>query len=218
MIVHDCLQGSDEWIKLRLGIPTASEFDKIVTPGKLIASASARKYMCVKLAELLTGKPIEQYVSPWMDRGTHLEAEAVRYYEMDRGVDTIPVGLVTTDDGMIGASPDRLVGGDGILEQKCPALETHVSYMLDPLSLGSEYRIQVQGQLWVCERQWADVQSYYPGVRSVIVRVERDERVIAALETHVRAFVTAMQSARIALSETPTGGDHGTQSDDSQDE
>jgi YqaJ-like viral recombinase domain len=231
MIAHDCVQGSDEWLQLRLGIPTASEFDRIVTPAKLAPAAAATKYLHVKLAEWMYGAPLEAFVSPWMERGQALEAEAVRYYEMERDCQTQAVGLVTTDDGMIGASPDRLVGqarcqrcevhpglmaddsdlpcgnpechggiiGNGILEQKCPALETHVGYMLDPASLVAEYRLQVQGQLWVCEREWCDMQSYYPGFSSVITRVQRDEKVIAALALHVPAFVATMLECRAKL-------------------
>lgn len=203
MKIHNCQQGSDEWIKLRLGIPTASEFDRIVTPAKLGYAAGAHKYLCEKLAEWLLGEPLEAFVSPWMDRGTQLEPEAVRYYEMDRGVDTTPVGLVTTDDGMIGASPDRLVGSDGLLEQKCPALETHVGYMLYPNTLSGEYRIQLQGQLWVCNREWVDIQSYHPGVRSVIVRVERCPAVILSLEEHVTEFVRRLLAARLVIGGKP---------------
>lgn len=197
---RDLIQGSEAWLEARLGIPTASEFDRIVTPAKLQLASASTKYMCLKLAEWMYGAPLEAFVSPWMERGAALEAEAVRYYEMERDVETSTVGLVTTDDGMIGASPDRLVGDDGLLEQKCPALETHVGYMLDPASLVAEYRMQVQGQLWACaDREWCDVQSYYPGFPSVIERVKREERVQSALELHVPAFVETMLRAREAL-------------------
>jgi hypothetical protein len=203
VIVHDVTQGSEEWLQLRLGIPTASEFDRIVTPAKLQLASAAQKYMCVKLAEWAYGAPLEQFVSPWMERGQALEAEAVRYYEMERDCQTQAVGLITTDDGMIGASPDRLVVDEDdntwLLEQKCPALETHVGYLLDPASLMAEYRLQVQGQLWVCEREWCDMQSYYPGFPSVITRVRRDEKVIAALALHVPAFVATMLECRAKL-------------------
>jgi hypothetical protein len=186
---------------LRLGIPTASEFDRIITPAKLQLAAGAHKYMCVKLAEWMYGAPLEAFVSPWMERGKDLEAEAVRYYEMDRDAETRVVGFVTTDNGMIGASPDRLVGDDGLLEQKCPSLETHVGYMLDPQSLADEYRLQVQGQLWVCDRAWCDVQSYYPGFPSVIVRAPADERVHKALAQHLPAFVDTMLACRVKLTQ-----------------
>ena len=57
---------------MRLGIPTASEFDRIVTPVKLTYAAAAHKYMCVKLAEWISGEPLEAFISPWMDRGRSL--------------------------------------------------------------------------------------------------------------------------------------------------
>ena len=209
---YDLMQGSDAWLDARLGIPTASEFDRIVTPKKLDLSSAAQKYMHVKLAEWMYGAPLVGPDSPdggydvgahgWGRRGKDLEAEAVRYYEMERDVETSAVGLVLTDDGTIGASPDRLVGGDGLLEQKCPAFETHVGYMLDPSSLVAEYRLQVQGQLWVCEREWCDMQSYYPGFPSVIARVQRDEKVIAALVQHVTSFVETMLKCRERLTQT----------------
>lgn len=200
MIRHDCPQGSDEWLALRLGIPTASEFDRIITPAKLQPAAAATKYMNLKLAEWMYGQPLEAFVSPWMERGLALEAEAVRYYEMERDVETEAVGLITTDDGMIGASPDRLiVGGRRGCELKCPALETHVGYMLDPASLVAEYRLQVQGQIWVCELEGSDLMSYYPGFPAVIVSMAPEDRVQAALAQHVPAFVQTMLACREKL-------------------
>jgi hypothetical protein len=201
MNVYDCPQGGDEWLALRLGIPTSSCFDKILTPKTLELSKSSRPYMCQLLAEWMYGAPLEAFVSPWMERGKDLEAEAVRYYELARECDTEAVGFVTTDDGMIGASPDRLAGADGVVELKCPELKTHVGYMLEPESLLVEYRMQVQGQLWVCERQWADMQSYYPGFPAVLLRAQRDEKVIAALEKHVSSFAQVMLAARAKLTE-----------------
>jgi hypothetical protein len=203
----DLVQGSDDWLQARLGIPTASEFDRILTPAKLQLATAATKYMCVKLAEWMYGAPLEAFVSPWMERGKDLEAEAIRYYEMERDVETQPIGLVLTDDGNAGASPDRLVGDEreerlGLLEMKCPALETHVGYMLNPQSLLDEYRLQVQGQLWVCAgRGWCDLMSYYPGFPAVLVRALPDERVQAALSQHIPAFVQTMLAAREKLTQ-----------------
>lgn len=205
MIYHDCAQGSEEWEQLRLGIPTASCFDKIITPAKLELSKSARGYLCTLLAEWAYGAPVEAYASPWMERGQALEAEAVEYYEMDRDVTATRVGFVSTDDGMAGASPDRLVGDDGLLEQKCPSPAVHFGYMLEPQSLLNEYRLQHQGQLWITGRAWCDVQSYCPPFPSVIVRAVRDQRVIDAIARHVPAFIATMLKARAAL--TATYGD-----------
>ena len=201
---YDLQQGSDAWLEARLGIPTASEFDRIITPAKLGYAAGAAGYMAEKLAEWMAGQPLDIFedappIKGWRERGQLLEPEAVRYYEMERDVETSKVGLVLTDDGMTGASPDRLVGDTGILEQKCPALKTHVGYMLEPASLVAEYRLQVQGQLWVCQREWCDMQSYYPGFPSVIIRVQREEKVQAALAQHIPAFVATMLECRAKL-------------------
>src|ERR1700734_694466 len=172
MIVHNCTQGSEQWLALRLGVVTASEFDKIITPKELQLSKASKKYMVVKLAEWILGAPLEAYdvgAHGWGKRGKDLELEAVRYYEMERDVEISAVGFITTDDGMIGCSPDRLIGDDGLLELKCPSLEVHVSYMLDPGSLAAEYRLQTQGQMWVSGRHCGDIMSYYPGFPAVVV-------------------------------------------------
>lgn len=197
----DLAQGSDDWLAARLGIPTASCFDKIVTPKTLELSKASKPYLCRLLAEWMYGAPLEAFTSGWMDRGKDLEPEAIRYYEMERECETLAIGLVLTEDGMAGASPDRLVGDGGALELKCPALETHVGYMLEPQSLVDEYRLQVQGQLWVIGRAWADVMSYSPGFPAVIVRVLPDERAQKALTVHVPAFVEIMLRCREKLTQ-----------------
>ena len=200
MIIHQVEQGSEEWHQLRLGIPTASCFDKILTAEKLALSKSSAPYMHTLLAEWIFGAPLESFEGGWMKRGKDLEAEAVSAYEFQREVDSSTVGFVTTDDGMIGASPDRLVGSDGLLEMKCPALQTHVGYMLNPQSLKDEYRIQTQGQLWVCgDREWSDIVSFYPGFPLVVVRSNVDTKASLALSTHIPAFVETMLKCREAL-------------------
>jgi YqaJ-like viral recombinase domain len=200
---YDIKQGEDLWLQARLGIPTASEFDRIIMPAKLELSKSSKPYTHRLLAEWMYGAPLEAFVSPWMERGKELEPEAVRYYEMERGVDTQAVGIVLTDDGMIGASPDRLVGDEGLLELKCPALETHVGYMLDPPSLVADYRLQTQGQLWVCgDREWVDLMSYHPGFPTVIIRQKAEMKVFAALSTHLPAFIDTMLKCRELLTQT----------------
>jgi hypothetical protein len=201
----DLVQGSDDWLAARLGIPTASEFDKIITAKKLALSESCRPYLCKLIAEWLYGAPLDGYdvgAHGWGLRGKELEPEAVRYYEMEKGIDTQAIGFVTTDDGTAGASPDRLVGQVGLYEGKAPGLVAHVGYMLEPQTLLDEYRIQHQGQLWIChDRDWVDMQSYHPGFPSVIVRSYRDEKVQAALSMHIPAFVATMLSARIKLTQ-----------------
>src|SRR5690606_19252020 len=133
--VLDVMQGTQEWEMARLGIPTASQADRILTPSRLQPAAAAREYLHQLLAEWLIGYPIEWSASSqYMQRGTDLEAEARAAYELEMGVDVQQVGLCVTDDSMIGGSPDGLVGDVGGVEIKCPAIHMHIGYLLDPRS------------------------------------------------------------------------------------
>lgn len=192
MIIHDCQQGSAEWAMLRLGKPTASAFGKIVTPtGKL--SAQAAEYAYLLVAEELLQRPLESLEGlPWIEHGREYEAEAAAAYEFEHGVRTEKVGFITSDAGDIGASPDRTVGDKGLLEIKCPAPQTMVRYMLGD-GIDQKYKPQIQGQLWIAERDWCDWFAYHREMPPVRVRTERDDDYIAKLEEAVGEFV-AMKS------------------------
>lgn len=228
---HDVKQNSTEWEMLRAGIPTASAFDKIVTPtGKL--SKSARDYRAWLLAERVMRAPIATPKSHFMDRGTEFEAEAVDFYSLVSGKDTTRIGFVTTDDGLIGASPDRWSGADGQVEIKVPAPHTHMAYFMaqcaiDRVSavldkcpedeaalkklqdeyeeaakntLAREYRVQTMGQLWVTERDWADLLSYSPeGLPPVLVHLKRDTAFIETLARSVTEFSRSLEEAAAEL-------------------
>lgn len=197
MRVHEVEQRSDEWFALRLGIPTASSFDKMITPtGK--ASTQADTYMHTLLAEWLTGRPGGMEPTPWMSRGVEIEPEARFYYEMAADVDVRTVGLITRDDGLVGCSPDGLVGEDGLLEIKVPAPGTHVEYLLAG-EMPGKYRAQVQGQLYLAERVWADFLSYSPQMKPLLLRVERDEAYIATLAGLLDRFIARMCEKREKL-------------------
>jgi hypothetical protein len=187
MKLYDCIQGTPEWTHLRAGIPTASQFDRIVTPkGKI--STQAEKYMYELLAERMMGHPVTEYMSRWMDRGSQTEAEAVAFYSFTRDQETVKVGFITNDEGTIGASPDRLVGEKGLLEIKVPKEAVHVSYMMQSGGAYDEYKVQTQGQLWIAERDWNDLLSYHPELPEAIIRIERDEPFIQILSTAVETF------------------------------
>ena len=194
MIVHQVLQGTDAWLSLRLGIPTTSRFDDIITTGGKKGvpgdSSSAPKYMHHLLAERITGQPIEGFKSQYMERGSMLEERAVAAYELEHDCETEKVGFVTQDDGRIGCSPDRFIVGQdrGLLECKAPAPHTHVAYLLSATGAETEYKIQLQGQLWICEKDFVDICSFHPDMPLALFRVNRDDEFIRVMAEKVREF------------------------------
>lgn len=193
MKIIDVEQGSHEWLMARLGKPTASRFDQILTPGTRKYSKSAKALRNRLLAEEILGYPMEDVSNEWTHRGTGMESEAVSFYELQRDVEVRRVGLVLRDDGLVGASPDGLVGADGGLEIKCFSAPRHIECLLgdDPASM-----TQVQGCIWICEREWWDVLAYNPAFPPVLVRVNRDDKYIADLSAAVGKFLVDMDNAR----------------------
>lgn len=188
MRVFNCDQGSPEWLRLRLGIPTGSGADQIMTPKTFKRSSSAGKYRARLLTEWFVGHPIEWGNSEFMERGTRLEPEAIRYYEMQFDAQVDRVGFVLADDGTFGGSPDGLIGEDSILEVKCPALHTHIGYITAPMTLRDEYHSQVQSYLALTGRSAANLFSYNPQLPEVVVPIERDENYIGAFKEHLSWF------------------------------
>jgi hypothetical protein len=167
----DVKQGTEEWHQARLGIPTASQFHRIITP-KGAPSSQAIGYVHELIAEKLLGRPVDIGATPAMERGTFLEPEAVAYYEMLAGVDTQPGGFCLSDDRRVGCSPDRLIGDDAGIEIKCPSPATHVGYLLGHEA--DKYRCQVQGCMFVTGRDRWIWLSYCPGLPPAIVEHRRD--------------------------------------------
>lgn len=185
-------QGSDAWLQSRLGRPTASNFGKLITPtGK--ASTSAEAYINELIAQRITGEIPEFFKSEAMQRGNDLEASAKALYEFAMDVEVVEVGLCLHDEFECGASPDGLVGDDGGLEIKCPLPHTHVSYLRDG-NMPSKYIPQVQGCLWITEREWWDFMSYNPCMEDLIVRVYRDEAYIKKLADAVTRAVETIET------------------------
>lgn len=195
MKIIDCIQGSPEWQRLRAGIPTASRFDDILTPGGK-PSASAERYLNTLAAEIMLGRPLDSPTTALMDRGTDLEGRARTYYAMHNLVDVRTVGFITNDAGTAGASPDGLVDSYGLAEFKCPDAHTHVGYLMSEDGVGGKYKPQVQGQLWICERDWCDTVSYYPGMPISIRRHVRDDEYIEKLAKEVDKFLERLAVLR----------------------
>lgn len=204
MKVYDCVQGTTEWLTLRSGIPTSSDFDKIITPKTGRPSGQAETYMFRLIAERLMGHPCIEFMSQWMARGSEMEAEAVNFYEFQRDAETARIGFITNDAGTIGASPDRFVDDDGLLEIKVPKESTHVGYLLKH-HVDAEYFPQVQGQLWVSGRRYVDILSYHPELPPALIRVERDEAFIRMLEAAVTTFSQVLEAQYHLLLERGVG-------------
>jgi len=191
--IIDCEQNTPEWHVARLGIPTASNFGRILTPtGK--PSTQAEGYRLKLLAEWLMGQPTEERVTEWMASGAELEAEARAWYEMETGQEIIQAGFCLDDSGTFGCSPDGLIAGGGI-EIKCPAPNTHVGYLLGR-KLPTEYIPQVQGSMLVTGAQWWTFVSYHPDLPPLRVLVERDQKYIDLLRAALTKFLSALERGK----------------------
>lgn len=187
MKIIQCDQGTPEWYAARKGIPSASEFDKIVTT-KGEPSKQAKKYMYRLAGELVSGSIEETYQNGAMERGKIMEAEARRLYEMATGHTVNQVGFcVSEGDHVFGCSPDGLVGEDGGLEIKCPSMAVHVEYLINN-TVPTEYFQQVQGNLFVTGRKWWSFVSYYPALPPLIITVDPDLSFIGSLNLEMRKF------------------------------
>ena len=185
-----CVQGSDEWKRLRRGKPTSSNFDRIITPGgKPSKAETTRAYARLLLAEELLGysiEPIDHLAD--VERGKIMEAQAADRFAADYGLDVLECGFFTNDAGTVGCSPDRLIDGQHhFLEIKVPAPHTHIRYM--DQGFGSDYWHQCQGTMWVGEFERGYRYSYHETLRPVREVVERDEPYIAKLAAAMAEFL-----------------------------
>ena len=189
MKIVNCIQGSPEWFKARLGIPTSSNFDKLLqVSGK--PSKQRTKYLYRLAGETITGIAEESYQSDAMLRGKEVEAEARELYQLINGVEVQEVGFCLANG--YGASPDGLVGEDGLVEIKSPLIYSHVSYLIKG-GLVEDYFQQLQGQLLVTGRKWVDIMSYYPALKPLVIRVARDESFLKALRVEIEVFCAELK-------------------------
>jgi YqaJ-like viral recombinase domain len=185
-IFHDVAQYSEEYDRLKLGIPTSSHFHKVITPqGK--PSKQWREYACLLIAERILQRKIELYNSPAMERGLIVEADAADWYEFDQDVTVQRVGFISDDNHTVGCSPDRLVGSDGLLEIKAPLPHTQVEYWISG-TVNERFWPQLQGQLYVSQRSWVDIVCWHDVLPKVVMRVEPDEMFIKTLDRELQIF------------------------------
>ena len=202
LILLNCEQGTDEWRNARLGIPTASQFSRIVTStGK--PSGQSQGYLAELLAEHATHVAQDSYKSADMERGNELEAQARARYELTTGNDVVEIGGMYLDEHRtVMASPDGLIPAlKRGLEIKCPLMKTHIQYCWAGI-LPTAYVLQVQGNMWVSGYETWDFVSFCPEYTPqpiLIVTVQRDEKLIKVMDQSIRAFSKTLEAHKAAL-------------------
>lgn len=187
------IQRTDEWFAARLGKATASRIADIVARTKSGYSASRANYSAQLVAERLTGTVAESFSSAAMAWGTEKEPEARAAYEWETDATVTEVSFIDHPRiAMTGASPDGLVGDDGLVEIKCPNVATHIETLLGG-TVPAKYVTQMQWQMACTGRRWCDFVSYDPRLpdemRLFVQRVERDDARISELEKEVETFL-----------------------------
>lgn len=192
-------QGTEEWLALRKGRPTASRFDDIITASGA-ASKSAGPYILELIAECFCPDFSSWAGNIYTDRGAELEPVAREAFAKQTGITLEQVGFIVSDDGVCGCSPDSLVVGqdgyDAGLEIKCPAPKAHVGYVLDGV-LPSCYKQQVHGSMAITGLSTWHFWSYFPGMKPLHVIVKRDEYT-DLLASELSRFVARYKEAMAA--------------------
>jgi hypothetical protein len=176
MKVYMCDQGTPEWLDLRSGVATASEFNNILTPKRCELSAGWKAYAAMLISEIFTGGP-----DPWrfegqtadMRRGVEFEPEAREVFAFTLGEEIKQVGFCLHDNGRWGASPDGLMVTRG-WELKCPAPKTQIRWVYDNV-LPDDHKNQCHGGMIVTGYDEWVFGAYCAGCPSLIVEVKRDD-------------------------------------------
>ena len=196
MIFHNISQNTDEWLELRRGKFTASIFNDLFMKE---TTATYQNALYKVAYERMTNDVPESYTNYDMQRGHDLQPEAQAMYELETFNKVHNGGFFTHSD-FVGASPDGLIGEDGLIEIKCPKYNTMIGYLLNK-KVPIEYMRQIQGQLLVTERKWCDFVAYHPKLRPLIIRVERDEEMISEIKEKLNEAIVKAKSIIIKLTE-----------------
>ena len=189
-------QGTEEWFTIRIGKVTASRVADVIAKTKTGYSATRDNYMAQLVCERLTGQKGESFTNAAMQHGTETEPLARAAYEALKDVLVDEVGFVPHPSIiMAGASPDGLVGDDGLLEIKCPNTATHIETLMSKTVPG-KYNTQMQFQMACTGRQWCDFVSFdnrLPEQFQLFVkRVPRDDEFIKQMEDEVVKFLNEL--------------------------
>lgn len=191
-------QRTDGWIEQRLGKVTASRIADVRARTAKGWAAARKNYMADLIVERLSGVHIPSGTGAARRWGTEIEPEAKVAYEFYRDASIVDVGFVLHPNiGDAGASPDGLIGDDGLVEFKCPTLLTHLE-TLEAKVIDPDYIQQMQWQMACTGRKWCDFASYDPrfpeAMRLYVKRVERDDATIDAIEADVVNFLAELRT------------------------
>ena len=202
-------QGSTEWFAARLGKVTASRVADVIAKTKTGYSTSRENYMAQLVCERMTGTQSESYSNAAMQWGTDQEPLARAAYEAAKDVLVDEVGFIVHPTIIAaGASPDGLVGDDGLIEIKCPNTATHIDTLLSN-KVPSKYNTQMQWQMACTGRKWCDFVSFDPrmpeGLQLFIQRVDFDEQYVKMLEAEITEFLGELETKIERLNERNHG-------------
>ena len=195
-------QRSDEWFKIRCGKVTASRVSDVIAKTKSGWGASRANYMAQLIAERLTGEVADSYTNSAMQWGTDHEDEARTAYEFYENEGVQEIGFVKHQKLESGASPDGLVGDDGLIEIKCPNTGTHIQTLLDQ-KIPRKYETQMLWQMECTGRKWCDFVSYDPrmpeNLKLFVKRFECDDERLDEIRTMVADFIGEFEDKLTAL-------------------
>ena len=189
-------QRTPEWFQKRLGKVTASRIADLMAKAKTGPGASRANYLAQLVTERLTGTPTEGFQSPAMTWGIEQEAAARAAYSARTGVLVDEVDFVDHPTMQAGASPDGLVGEDGLIEIKCPNTSTMLEYLEDR-TIPQKYRLQMQWQLAVTGRDWCDFVAFDPRLpehlQLLVIREPRNTDLVVKITHEVNRFLAEVE-------------------------
>ena len=197
-------QRTDDWYAVRLGKVTASSLYKVLAKTKTGYGADRGNYMTQLVLERVTGSKADSYTNAAMQWGIDQEPFARAAYEASRGVMVEEVGFVPHPTiEAAGASPDGLVGDDGMVEIKCPDSKTALECWLSDSPVEGKYFAQMQWQMRCADRAWCDYVVFDPRMPAkaqlFVTRVQRDDKWLADTEVEVVKFLAEVDAKVAAL-------------------
>jgi putative phage-type endonuclease len=207
--MSEIIQGTPEWHSQRLGKVTASRVADVIAKTKTGYSTSRENYMAQLICERLTGTPTESFTNAAMQWGTDTEPKARVAYESKTFTSVTEVAMISHPSiPNTGASPDGLIGDDGLIEIKCPNTATHIDTVLSD-KVPSKYITQMQWQMACTGRKWCDFVSFDPrmpeGLQLFIQRVDFDAEYVKMLEAEITGFLAELETKIEKLNERKNG-------------